>query len=132
MHVVVACIGSKIPWEAKNFTCSQGPHSALWKPKIHYHVQKDTPTIWDKWIHSTHFPFRSFLIFCPFLHIGIQNHLSVTGFLEHNFLWLSSFECSIYPTHHILTVFCEDWKLWSSQFGNFCGLLLLSSYLSLN
>jgi len=31
-------------------------------------------------------PFHILLIFCPCLHIGIQNHLSVTGFLEENFL----------------------------------------------
>jgi len=34
MHIVVACTGSKIPWEAKNSTGSQGTHSVLWKPKI--------------------------------------------------------------------------------------------------
>jgi hypothetical protein len=134
MCVVVACTSSKSPQIAKNFTDSQVTHSVLWKPKIHYHVQKDMPTIWnirEKWIHSTHFPFRSILIFCPCLCIGIQNHLSLTGFLEENFLWLSSFECSIYPTQLILTIFCENWKLWSSPFWNFCRILLLSS-LSIN
>jgi hypothetical protein len=45
MHVVVACTGSKSPLEDKDFTGSQGTHSVLWKPKIHYHVQKDILTI---------------------------------------------------------------------------------------
>lgn len=94
-----------------------------------YHVKR-TYQPYENPFHTL--PSHILLIFCPSLHIGIQNHLSLTGFLEENFLWLRSFECSIYPTHLILTMFCEDWKLWSSPFWNFCRLFLLSSSLSLN
>jgi hypothetical protein len=136
MHVVVACIGSKNPWEAKNFTGSQGTHPVLWETKDSLPCSKG---------HTSHMrhtrqmnPFHTLPFKIHFDILSLSAHRYSKSSLSYRFPWRKLFMTFffwvfyIHPTHLILTVICEEWKLWSSPFWNFCRLLLLSSSFSLN